>query len=249
MRNFVCLVLLSFVAFQACTRRPLSVLNANDMQTVIEDLYIAEAIYNQTYGEFKTEEEQRILINSVLLKHDITRAKFDSSLVWYSDNLDELNKVNETVGKSLSRLDSIYRDRVPSKRTYKFSDFSINTMPYSLNLDTTITSLVFRIDSIKLYNDSIEPEKFSLDFDVLGMDTVMQSLNSRIYYQYRDTLIIAIEDSLYNGSYSFSHIIDTIGRGYIKSINGYIHFSDSSQLQQGVLLNKIHFKINNKEKE
>ena len=248
MRKYIFLILFFVFVTQACTRRPLSVLNPKDMQSIMEDLYIAEAIYNANYGEFKTDEEQKILINSVLLKHDITRAKLDSSLVWYSDNLDDLNKINESVGKSLTLLDSLYRKKAPIKKVYKFSNFAMGDIPYSSNLDSIVTSFTFRIDSTKLYEKN-DPDEFILSFDVLCLDTTKQSLHSRFYFQYRDTLIIDSKDNFCNDTYLLAHSIDSLDRGHLKSIKGYIHLTDSMISTQAVLLNKIDLQIKYKQEK
>lgn len=248
MKRFVYFLLISFVVLQACTRRPFSVISPSDLQDIMVDLYIAEAIYNTNYGGFKTDEEQEKLINSVLLKHNISRAELDSSMVWYSDNLDELNKINEAVGKSLNRLDTIYRDNAPPKIIYKFTDFTNENLPISFSLDSTIATLAFRMDSTKLYAQG-DPEEFNFSFDVLGLDTITNQLESCVYFHYRDTLIVMNIDSMHNDSYNYSHTIDTINRGALSLIRGNIHLTDSAYFNSKVILSKINLKINSKEEE
>lgn len=248
MKRFVYFLMISFIVLQACTRRPFSVMSPSEVQKIMEDLYIAEAIYNTNYGGFKNDEEQEKLINSVLLKHDVTRAKLDSSMVWYSDNLDELNKINEAVGKSLTKLDTIYRKNTPSKIIYKFTNFTNENLPISFCLDSTITTLAFHIDSTKLQAKGVLSD-FDLSFDVLALDTTINQLESNIYFHYRDTLIVISKDSLYNNSYNFTHKIDTTNRGNLSLISGDIHLTDSAFATKKVILSKINLLINLKEQE
>lgn len=226
MKNRVVYIIVLFLVFSACSRKPFSVLGKQDMEDVMVDLYISEAIYNSTYGGFKTEEEQKSLTNSVLEKHDITRAKFDSSLVWYSDNLDELNKINEAVGKRLTKMDTIYQQQAPKKINYRFSNFSNVIFPPSFKLNTLLPSFAFRIDSAKLYVSN-EPKDMKFSFNVIGLRD-NQMLESRLYYQYRDTLIMMKDSLKNNDNYKIKYIVDTVGRGHIKSINGYLHLIDDT---------------------
>lgn len=80
-------------------KRPDAVLSDTRMEAVLYDYHIAKAMgedvpYNETY-------KRALYLNSVLAKHDVTQADFDSSMVWYARNPDVLNKIYERVNKRL----------------------------------------------------------------------------------------------------------------------------------------------------
>lgn len=80
-------------------KRPDTVLSDAKMEAVLYDYHIAKAMgeeipYNETY-------KRALYLNSVLAKHSVTQADFDSSMVWYARNPDVLNKIYERMNKRL----------------------------------------------------------------------------------------------------------------------------------------------------
>ena len=53
------------------------------------DMYIAEALIENDYQKFDLPEKKEALIDQVLEKHKISEARWDTSLSWYSDNIDQ----------------------------------------------------------------------------------------------------------------------------------------------------------------
>ena len=73
------------------------------MERVLYDLHIAEAEINVDYAVFSSDSARKQdLLNSVLKKHKITEADLDTSLAWYSGNLDRYYKISENLNKSYS---------------------------------------------------------------------------------------------------------------------------------------------------
>ena len=81
------------------------------MEKVIYDIYIAEAEINANHIIFSSDSvRKQELFNSVLKKHKITEAKLDTSLAWYSGNLDKYIKINNNVSKRLNEAIEILRN-------------------------------------------------------------------------------------------------------------------------------------------
>ena len=78
-------LLVAAVCLVGC--RPRGVLSSRQMRDVIYDLHRADAVIivaGYTAGGY--EEETKACYRSVMAKHGITQAQFDSSLVWYTNH-------------------------------------------------------------------------------------------------------------------------------------------------------------------
>ena len=69
------------------------------MQSVLYDLHRAEAIIQVSSMAFGHDEETAKYYQVVLDKHGITKAEFDSSLVWYTNHPQRFNKIYPKIMK------------------------------------------------------------------------------------------------------------------------------------------------------
>jgi hypothetical protein len=67
------------------------------MEAVLFDVYIAQVEIDNNRAAFSDSVRKADLLNNIFQKHKVNKADFDSSLVWYSDNLDKYVKVNEKI--------------------------------------------------------------------------------------------------------------------------------------------------------
>lgn len=86
----------------SCNKRPEEVLNENEMVSLLTDLQLAEAYLNTT-GPNKIDREGLML--SVLEKHGVTRAQFDSTTAYYGRNLDEYMDLYTKVERNIQKRD------------------------------------------------------------------------------------------------------------------------------------------------
>ena len=86
---------------------PAGILQPDEMEDVLYDYHIAEAMAKNEYGS-DVDMKRNAYFQSVLKKHQISEADFDSSLVYYYSRLDKLidiyNHVNERLGNEASRV-------------------------------------------------------------------------------------------------------------------------------------------------
>ncbi len=105
-RNNVVVLLTAAVLFlcaTSCTKRPRSVLSERQMREVLIDLHRADGTL-QTVGSIIDNNKQvSAYYKSILDKHGITQAQFDSSLVWYTDNPNIFDKIYPSVIDALDR--------------------------------------------------------------------------------------------------------------------------------------------------
>ncbi|MDD2436680.1 MAG: DUF4296 domain-containing protein [Massilibacteroides sp.] len=71
-----------------CSKVPDHILSEKKMQAVITDMHLAESLIASDYNRFNNDSVKKVLYNSVFTKHQITQAEYDSSLIWYGQNLD-----------------------------------------------------------------------------------------------------------------------------------------------------------------
>ena len=81
----------------ACSKVPDHLISEKQMQSVMRDMLMAEAMVNVDPGTYNQVAKREELFEAVFRKHGITQALYDSSLVWYGKNLDIYMQVYERV--------------------------------------------------------------------------------------------------------------------------------------------------------
>lgn len=242
--NIFFLILLGLQIVISCGKKPFSVLDREEMADVVFDLYIADAMSRNSAIDMAKEDAKIALANSVLQKHGITRAVLDSSLVWYSDNMQELSKVNDLVTARLSKIDTIYERKMVQRQIYKAFNFE-DKLPRIFYLDTVTPSIAFRLDSIRL-SDKGMSENAVFSFDVLGLDTTSHWLQASMYYHLSDTVLILNDTIVGDSSYVFS--LDQfpsviIGKQYADSTQ---IITPTDSLMRGIIAVEAFVKLQNK---
>ncbi|MGL4293953.1 MAG: DUF4296 domain-containing protein [Bacteroidales bacterium] len=92
----VCLTVL------ACARVPEGVLDNKKMEQVLYDVHIAEGIMDEFPSQYRTLESKQKLMAGVFRENAITKAEFDSSMVYYGANLDQYMKIYQRVTERLN---------------------------------------------------------------------------------------------------------------------------------------------------
>jgi len=90
------------VLLVACNRRPDYVIDEETMTDLLFDVPISEGLLDVQGQQMSdhTNYGQEVMA-AVLLKHGVTRAQYDTSLVWYSQNLKKLIRIYDDVNKKL----------------------------------------------------------------------------------------------------------------------------------------------------
>lgn len=87
-----------------CDDRPKGVLSDSEMESLLTDLILADAIYNSSEGHKLPDSVRNSLSEAVLRLHGVDRATLDSTYSWYGRNLDEYYKLYANVDKRLQKL-------------------------------------------------------------------------------------------------------------------------------------------------
>ena len=83
--------------------RPRGVLSNREMRDVLYDLHRADGAIQVAGYNYSHDQELAGYYKSVLDKHGITQAEFDSSLVWFTDNPQIFNRIYPSV---IARLEA-----------------------------------------------------------------------------------------------------------------------------------------------
>lgn len=236
MRQPVIYIIIGIILFLlgSCSRRPSYVIPQKKMTDVLYDIRLTQSIYNND-PQFKSDEMKDALVAGVLRKHDITQAELDSSLLWYSDNIQYYSAINDTVAARLkAKNELLIQSRMASTSRGNQRNLIIPTFFY---LSSYTPTLSFDIDTLK-FKSTKNISSFHLNFDVQGLSTT-QKAEAAVYFNYTDTLIkekVAIES---NTHYAINK--PSLPDSLLKSISGYIHLENSRNNLSDVLIHNISY--------
>ena len=112
MRFSFILTILFSAMLMACSGRPGGVPSKGKMKRILYDYHKAQAMIGTTdQGEYINSEK---LLLSVLDKHGIDSEMFDSAMVWYCENPDQLRSIYQDIEKQLKAEDEELQAKVGS---------------------------------------------------------------------------------------------------------------------------------------
>ena len=235
-RLIILLSILTLLMSISCNTRPRKVLNEDKMIDIFEDLYLADAITRSSRTGLGSEDSKESLANGVLKKHSISQAELDSSLVWYvNNNIQQYDRIQDSVSARLERRKEVIERKLASIYKYKTTGFTTELPSYYL-LDSNQPIFSFKIDSTALA--SFEKEKFKFSFIVSGTDTLKSKVESKLYFRYKDTVVVEQQPIEADRHYEF--VKPAIEDSLLREISGYIRLrSRSKGIHSTILLNEI----------
>lgn len=91
-----------FIIASSCISRPDYVLDEEAMVELLTDVHRSEGLLELQQNNNLSEDYKQSIMAAVLVKHNVSRAQYDSSLVWYGQNLKHLVKVYSKVQKNIN---------------------------------------------------------------------------------------------------------------------------------------------------
>lgn len=145
------LILLGIILlFAACEMKPKRVLSQSNMVKVLTDLHKLDGSLSAKGLLFDTSDVKKKYCASVLKKYAISQADFDSSLVWYSKNPKNFDKIYDNV---ITQLTNLQLD-INKGKYHKIDSLDVNKAKlniwdkrtkYQLTKDSARTHLSFEI--------------------------------------------------------------------------------------------------------
>lgn len=231
------------VLFSFCNR-PKEVLSRKDMEKLMYDVYMAEAIIENDYQNFDTPEKKEALINEVFKKHKISQAQWDTSLSWYSDKIDIYLKMNDSVKVRLKRRQQASeqimsreyaREQLVSQRSHSPSYVPQN---YSFDETNPKNGFRFRLDSADIAQKITAPD-FYFMLDVIGIPAhTSPNLRMWLMLEYKDTTIYQSGFVSENTNYSL-HGQKYAADDTLRKITGFVRLQDTTGIYRHIRLNHI----------
>lgn len=231
------------ILFSFCNR-PKEVLSRKNMEKLMYDVYIAEALIENDYQNFDTPEKKEALINEVFRKHKTSQAQWDTSLSWYSDKITIYLKMNDSVKARLQRqqrvTEQIMNRQFQQEQAVTARSYSASYIPdnYSFDEINPKNGFRFRLDTTEISN-KIKNTDFDFGFDVIGIPANSEpNLRTMLMLEYQDTIIYRSEFVTENRSYLLhgqKYILDDT----IQGITGFVKLQDTTNMYRNIQLNNI----------
>jgi hypothetical protein len=213
--------------FTACDNRPFHVLSDKKLEAVLFDMYIAQAEMDNNRSVFSDSVRKHDLLNAVLRKHNITQADFDSSLVWYSDNLEQYIKVNEKISARYAKMTEDLKTRQTENPEMLIAEESAIRYPvknrffFLQKTDLPQNIYTFQADTtLHEYNGV-----YNLRFNVLGLPSEIRPVVT-FCVQCQDTTIVQRDSIRGNGFFTMS--IQVFSTQQVNSLYGSIYFPQTN---------------------
>ncbi len=242
---YLLLLVAASLLITSCQNRPREVLGRKRMEQLMYDVYIAEATIENDHQEFDTPEKKEAYINRVFEQHNVTQARWDTSLSWYSDRIDLYLRMNDSVKARLKRaqeeIDALMVLEAQQPTFYDPSLYSESYIPpyYSFTLNGIRSGFRFRLDSAEIAS-TIPEDAFLFTFHVIGVPPAYpEPPTATLALTYGDTTLYHYlrlsENRGYRIDASKQFESDTI-----KQISGFVNLQNPTGTVPSILLHDIY---------
>ncbi len=239
MRKFGWIILLGATLMTGCGKStPDTVIPPAKMEKVLYDYHLTLGISSKLTSTY--DHKKQAFKNYLFKKHQITEAQFDSSMVWYTRNAQELSNIYKNLDKRFSRektkLTSMLQERHINIKTQAGDTVNIwHYHPVYWLTDAPLNnkfSFTMRADSNFWVKDAFA---WNADITLLNPSRVTLGFNIRLD---NDSVIGKTISLTKSGRHSLYVQSDTINE--IKDINGFIYVQkDSAHHTPSVLFSNI----------
>ncbi|MDR1746727.1 MAG: DUF4296 domain-containing protein [Tannerella sp.] len=217
-------MMLIIIAFSAsCSRTPKGILSEEKMRQVLVDMQLAEAMINSDQGKYGPMDERMRLYQAVFDKYHLTKAEYDSSLIWYGKNLDIYMQIYEMAEADVKqRIEAIgdVKPEVTSQSSADSVDIWVYRKYYELSPDALVNTVLFDFQPDEPYSSG---SIFLFGMNVWGLP-LPSATETPIVVQLRafqsDT-IVSVKDTIRADGYH-ELMLRTISTKKVVRVYGYI---------------------------
>lgn len=233
------IIILAILGFVACSRVPKGVLSEKEMQKVLADMLVAEAMTTTNYNDYREDSTKVALYESVFRKHKITREVYDSSLVWYGQNLDIYMKVYDRVvadySKQIASLGDVQAEAGPTTKRDSVDIWPRRTL-LTLQPNSVFNGVVFDIKPDAEYASG---SSFVLGMHVWGLeDELKYKPEIRLTAEHRDTTITVSTQITEDGYHEA--VLRTMPTRKVRRVYGYIRMDNSDTTYYKVYVDSLN---------
>jgi hypothetical protein len=240
---YVFFITASAMLISFCSR-PKEVLSKKEMEKLLYDIYIAEALIENDYATFDTPEKKEAFIQQVFRKYGVTEAQWDTSLSWYADHIDIYLKINDSVKSRILRQQKDIERQIAQQRSLEQEMKRKNQSPsyipqlYVFDFMGRGDGFSFRLDTAEI-SRQINQNNFDFRFDVIGISQQnLPKLTSMLILEYSDTIIYRTKSITANQTYSMS-ASKYLPNDTLNQLSGFIHLQDKINLFKGIQIYNI----------
>ncbi|HBK28406.1 MAG TPA: DUF4296 domain-containing protein [Parabacteroides sp.] len=223
--GFVC----AMFCLHSCSPVPDGVLSQKEMKDVLTDMEIAEALINADDATYKDDAHKLALYEAVFKKHHITRAEYDSSVMWYAHNLDRYmqvyNMAAQDVEGRIAALGNV-------EKTFTSSSVQDSTDIWPRRPFLTLSSKMKPFNGMLFSVAPKEPfpsgSSFLLKMKVWGvMPSMKLKPELRICINQGDTVLTLDEEITRDGYHTIT--VQSVPAKRVMRVDGYIRMDNGSR--------------------
>lgn len=233
-------ILMLICVAASCSRVPKHIISEKKMRVVLYDMQIAEALVETSNESYATSGKRQAVYDGVFLKHGITQAEYDSSLVWYGENMDLYMRIYKLVLKdvneSIAALGDIKPDPLSGDVSAKDSiDVWLYNRSYMFKPERVFNTLTFDIAPQKPYSSG---SSYVFSMSVWGVSPGLKH-KPRIHISavQADTIISVNQEITGDGFYEA--VVKTVATKQVNRVYGYITMNNAEPLYRRVYLDDI----------
>lgn len=178
------------------------------MELLLTDIHLAEAMINNDYNAFSDSVGKARLVRSIFEKHHVTKAEFDTSLVWYAANLDVYMNIYKRIPKHLSEMNDTLTARIEHLRELEAQAKRIWEKDTVCLLRTFASEnqYAFSVDTSSYFSRG---DMYTLHVFALGV-SAKNKANVTFVWESQDTIVVDRSEIKHDGMNIF----------YLKSLPG-----------------------------
>jgi hypothetical protein len=227
--RFACIFIIVCVA-ASCSRAPKDVLSEKKMRKVLYDMQMAEAMVETDRNHYRTNEEKQQLYDAVFAKHKIMQAEYDSSLIWYGENMDLYMRIYKLVlrdiEKNIEEMGDIKQDPLLEDMSAGDSlDIWIQRDAFAFEPENMYARLVFDIKPEIPYTQG---STYILGFDLWGLTPSMHCKpRVKLSAVQGDTIVTVNKEITEDGH--FEAVLKTVEARPVNRIFGYVFINHAER--------------------
>ncbi|MDR1380107.1 MAG: DUF4296 domain-containing protein [Tannerella sp.] len=224
----------------SCSRVPEHIISEKKMRATLYDMQIAEAIVETDYESYRTSDERQVVYDAVFAKHHITQAEYDSSLVWYGENMDLYMRIYRLVLKDINENIASLGDIKPNPLSGDVSakdsiDVWVYNRSFTFRPERVFNALTFDIKPQKPYSSG---SSYVFGLSVWGIfPNLKHKPRIRINAVHADTVISVNRDITGDGYYET--VVRTIATKQVERVYGHVIMNDANASYHRIYMDDI----------
>ena len=250
MTNRLCIYgIITLICMAAsCSRVPSHIISERKMRGVLYDMLIGEAIIELKIDSFPTDNDRQAVFNAIFAKHHLTKAEYDSSLIWYGKHLDIYMDVYKLVLKDVNNKYVALGEMKPVALSGDISSQdSVDIWVFKrydvFKSDVAFNTLTFDIVPAEPYSAG---SSYLLMLSVWGLPTDLKHNPVIHLHAVQADTIISVRTDI-EGDGLHQAMLNTLSDRQVMRIYGYVSLNAAEPAYHRIYFNDIHLmKYNSK---